>query len=116
VPIKRLEFVASARRELQELPRDVCAALGFDLFDVQLGWTPVNANQMHGLLRDAVELSRHAVGGTYRLVYTVRIGEAVYVLRAFQEKSSHRIATPQRELQLIAARLNEARRLHGSRK
>jgi phage-related protein len=54
-------------------------------------------------------------GGTYRAVYVAQIGEAVYVLNAFQKKSTSGIATPQRELDLIRQRLQLARKLAGKR-
>jgi hypothetical protein len=43
-------------------------------------------------------------------VYTVKIGETVYVLHAFQKKSHHGIATSKTDLDLIAQRLRKARR------
>ena len=36
-------------------------------------------------------------GDTYRAVYTVKFEDAVYVLHAFQKKSTKGIATPQRD-------------------
>ncbi len=50
-------------------------------------------------------------GGTYRAVYVAQLGEAVYVLHAFQKKATSGIATPQRELDLIRQRLQLARKL-----
>jgi phage-related protein len=47
-------------------------------------------------------------GNTYRAVYTVRFAEVVYVLHAFQKKSKRGSKTPQRELELIKARLRRA--------
>jgi phage-related protein len=44
-------------------------------------------------------------GNTYRAVYTVRFAEVVYVLHAFQKKSKRGSKTPQRELDLMKARL-----------
>lgn len=49
-----------------------------------------------------------AVGGTFRAVYTVRFAKAVYVLHAFQKKSSQGIATSQRDIALIGQRLKAA--------
>jgi len=43
-------------------------------------------------------------GGTYRAVYTVKFADAVYVIHAFQKKSTKGIATPQREIDLIRRR------------
>lgn len=48
---------------------------------------------------------------TYRAVYTVRFGDTVYVLHAFQRKSKRGSATPKKELDLITRRLKEAERL-----
>ena len=42
--------------------------------------------------------------GTYRVVYTVRLRGAVYVLHAFNKKSKHAIATPRHELEVIRSR------------
>jgi phage-related protein len=46
--------------------------------------------------------------GTYRAVYTVRFADVVYVLHCFQKKSPSGIATPQRDMNLIKARLKQA--------
>jgi len=53
-------------------------------------------------------------GDTYRAVYTVKFGDIVYVLHAFQKKSKRGIATPKQEIQLIRARLKLAREHHAS--
>jgi phage-related protein len=52
-------------------------------------------------------------GGTYRAVYVVQLGDAVYVLHAFQKKATSGIATPKRDLDLIRQRLQLARKLAG---
>jgi phage-related protein len=44
-----------------------------------------------------------------RVQYTARLGEVIYVLHAFKKKVHHGIATPPRELELIAARLQIAK-------
>jgi phage-related protein len=47
-------------------------------------------------------------GDTYRAVYTVRFGAAVYVLHAFQKKSPKGIKTAQRDIKLVSRRLRSA--------
>ena len=59
-----------------------------------------------------LEVVEDHAGDTYRAVYTVRFGSAVYVLHVFQKKSKHRISTPQYVIDLIRARLEAARRMH----
>lgn len=47
-------------------------------------------------------------GDAYRAVYTVRFGDFVYVLHAFQKKSKRGIATPKSEIDLVQRRLSLA--------
>jgi phage-related protein len=63
------------------------------------------AKLMRGSLRDVVEIVAIDADGRYRLMYTVKLGEAVYVLHAFQKKSKREIATPKNELELIELRV-----------
>lgn len=48
---------------------------------------------------------------TYRAVYTVKFGEHVFVLHAFQKKSKTGIKTPKAEIDLIRQRLADAKRI-----
>ncbi|MBB4301197.1 phage-related protein [Rhodobium orientis] len=54
----------------------------------------------------------HHDGNTFRVVYTVRLAGAVYVLHAFQKKSKKGIATPKQEVDLIRRRLKVAEEHH----
>ena len=54
------------------------------------------------------ELRDDYVSDTYRLVYAVQIGKRLYVLHAFQKKSKTGIATPQKDIDLIAKRYRDA--------
>lgn len=54
-------------------------------------------------------------GATFRLLYTVRFADAVYVLHAFQKKSKSGIKTPQEDVKLIGERLKRALADHESR-
>jgi phage-related protein len=58
--------------------------------------------------RSVLEIVAPHDGDTYRAVYTVKFKDAVYVLHAFQKKSTKGIATPQREIDLIRRRLADA--------
>ena len=106
---KPVKWVASARSDVQAFPDAVQRELGFSLYLAQIGQTPQKAKPLHGPLRGVFEISETDPSGTYRLIYTVKIGEVVYVLHAFQKKSRHGIATPKVELDLIAQRFREAR-------
>jgi len=49
---------------------------------------------------------------TYRAVYTAQFADTLFVLHAFQKKSTKGKATPGRDIDLIRRRLAEAERLH----
>jgi phage-related protein len=65
--------------------------------------------------RSVLEIAVSDHAGTYRAVYTVRFGDAIYVLHVFQKKSKSGIATPQKDIDLIRSRLAEAERNHRER-
>ena len=62
-------------------------------------------------LRDVMEIAVD-VGDAYRACYTIKLGDSLYVLDAFQKKSKSGISTPRRDLDRIETRLKEARRHH----
>lgn len=60
---------------------------------------------LEGLDRGGYELVEEHRSATFRAVYTVRVGDAVHALDAFQKKSKSGIATPQPDVELIEKRL-----------
>jgi phage-related protein len=65
------------------------------------------AKPWHGLAPGLFEIALN-VSDAYRIIYTVRYREAVYVLHAFQKKSTQGIKTPAREVETIESRLRKA--------
>ncbi len=57
------------------------------------------------LCRGVYELVDDHRGDAFRAVYTVRVGDAVHVLHAFQKKSKSGIALPQPDVDLVEKRL-----------
>jgi phage-related protein len=60
--------------------------------------------------RSVLEIVADHRTDTWRAVYTVRFGDAIYVLHAFQKKSKKGMATPENDIQLIRQRLAAAER------
>jgi phage-related protein len=56
-----------------------------------------------------MEIAADDPTGTFRAVYTVSIGDAIYVVHAFQKKSKSGIGTPKSEIDLIKQRLKQLR-------
>ena len=63
-----------------------------------------------------MEIRDNFDGDTYRAVYTVRFEGVLYILHAFQKKSTSGISTPQRHIDLVKQRLRDAETIHKARK
>ncbi len=113
--IKPAVFVGSSRKDLQGFPAPVRSEIGQALFEVQVGEHPSNARPLKGL-SGVLEIRDNFDGDTYRAVYTVRFQGVMYVLHAFQKKSTSGISTPQRHMDLIRQRLRDAETIHKATK
>lgn len=111
---KLLYWEGSSRKDFKEFPIPVQKDMGVALFIVQLGRTPESAKPWKGLGSGVYELVEDHRGGTFRAIYTVRVGDAVHVLHAFQKKSKSGIATPQPDVELIEKRLKSVLARYGT--
>ena len=102
---KLLYWEGSSKKDFTEFPISVQKDVGVALFVVQLGGMPSMAKPWKGLGSGVYELVADYRGNTFRVVYAVRIGDALHVLHAFQKKSKSGIATPQPDVELIEKRL-----------
>jgi phage-related protein len=100
--IKPLRWIASSRRDLQEMPGDVQDTFGFALHLAQIGEKHGKAKPLKGFGSAGVlEVVEDSDGNTYRAVYTVRFVDAVYVLHCFQKKSHRGVSTPKQEIDRV---------------
>jgi len=107
---KPVHWIGSSKEDLKAFPADVRWRVGGALWDAQIGEKAPFAKPLKGFGGAGVlEIVDDFDGDAYRAVYTVRFAGIDYVLHAFQKKSRRGIATPRRELNLIAARLKRAR-------
>jgi len=60
-------------------------------------------------LRDVIEITDREADGTYRLMYTTKVGDTIYVLDFLKKKSKSGTATPQADLDRIEARLKKVK-------
>ena len=114
--IKPAVFVGSSRRDLQAFPAAARREVGQALFEAQLGEHPAGAKPLKGFGSGVLEIRKTADGDAYRAVYTVRFEGVLYVLHAFQKKSTKGIATPKLHLDLIKQRLRQAEIIHRASK
>ncbi len=113
--IRPAVFVGSSQKDLRAFPAAVRSEIGQSLFEAQLGEHPRNAKPLKGF-SGVLELRDNFDGDTYRAVYTTRLNGVLYVLHAFQKKSTSGIATPQRHIDLVRQRLRDAEAIHQATK
>ena len=107
--MKPLYWMGSSKKDLQSLPADIQDIFGFALYLAQCGGKHPQAKPLKGFRGAGVlEVVEDYVGDTYRAVYTINLGTAVYVLHAFQKKSMSGIATPKPDIDKIRERLKAA--------
>ena len=63
------------------------------------------AKPFKGVEGGIFEIALRHRGDAFRTIYAVKIGEAIWVIHAFQKKSKSGIRTPQMEVDLIRERL-----------
>jgi phage-related protein len=113
----------TSKEDLSALPDEARRRVGRALWDAQIGLKAPFAKPLKGFGGAGVlEVVDDFDGNAYRSVYTVRFAGVVYVLHAFQKKSTRGISTPKSVRELIARRLAKARQdyeswrnSHGSR-
>lgn len=106
---KPVRWVASSRKELQELPEGVQSAFGYALYQAQCGKKSDAAKPLKGFGSASVlEIVEDEMGSTFRAVYTVKFSDLVYVLHVFQKKSKTGIKTSPEVIDKIKKRLKAA--------
>ncbi len=113
VPRKPVVWVGSSRKDIQDMPAKVRRLFGTALDEAQQGNKPLSAKPLHGFGgANVLEIVENYNSDAYRAIYTIRFEEAVYVLHVFQKKSRQGIQTPQRDLELVRSRLQQAEEMH----
>ena len=116
LPEKPLHWVGSAKKDYLAFPIEVQSEMGYALGLAQLGAKHPNAKPWKGEGPGVFEIVEDYRGDTYRAVYTVRFAGAVYVLHAFQKKSTQGIRTPLADVRMISKRLKRAQADYETRK
>jgi len=105
--MKLLRFLGDSLKCLREFPEDARHDAGYQLDKVQRGEQPDDFKPMPSIGKGVEELRVWDDSGTYRVIYTARLADAVYVLHAFQKKTQ---ATAKRDMELTRKRYTDLMR------
>jgi phage-related protein len=85
--MKEIEFLGDSLKAIVNFPRNARQAAGRQLAKVQNGNPPDDFKPMPDIGKGVEEIRVRDQSGIYRVIYTARLADAIYVLHAFQKKT-----------------------------
>jgi phage-related protein len=109
--LKALVWIKAAEKDFQDFPPTAQQKALRGLTLVAEGGVPDIAKPLQGLGSGVWELAIKDKGDAFRVVYVLQMAEEVWIVHAFQKKSTKGIATPKREIDLVRERLKRLKEL-----
>ncbi len=85
--MKPVRFLGDSLKCLREFPSDAKQDAGYQLDKVQRGKRPDDCKSMPSIGKGVEEIRLWDEAGTFRVIYTACLADAVFVLHAFQKKT-----------------------------
>ena len=109
--LRTISWIKAARKDFEAFPaRAIDRALDA-LTIVADGGTPDVAKPLAGLGTGVWELAIKERGDAYRVVYALQLSDDVWVVHAFQKKSTKGISTPRHEIDLVRDRIKRLKEM-----
>jgi len=108
-----VSWIRPALRDFETFPDEVRSTCLVALTIAAEGGKADIAKTMHGMGSGVFEIAIGFRGNAFRVVYAVQLGEDLWVVHAFQKKSTQGIKTPRREIDLIKDRLRRLKEMLG---
>lgn len=102
--MKDLIFLATSIDSVRDFPADIKREAGYELHRVQLGEMPTDFKPMPTIGTSVVEIRLKDPSGIYRVIYTAKFADTVYVLHAFEKKTQQ---TAKADIDLAKNRLKQ---------
>jgi len=106
--VKRVRFLGDSLKAIKAFPLQSRKQAGFELKRVQSGLAPDDSKPMPEIGHGVEEIRVWGESGTFRVMYTARMEDFVYVLHAFQKKTQQ---TTKRDLNLARKRFEQIGRI-----
>ena len=110
-PTRPISWISGARKEFEKFPEDAQSICLTALTIAAEGGKADVAKPMKGIGSGVFEIALPYRGNAFRVVYAVQVGEDVWVVHAFQKKSTQGIKTPKQEIDLIKDRLKRLKEM-----
>ena len=106
-----VSWIKAALREFEEFPDEAQARCLAVLTIAAEGGKADVAKPMLGLGSGVFEIALPYQGDAFRVVYAVQLAEDIWVVHAFQKKSTQGVRTPHHEIDLVRARLKSLKEM-----
>jgi phage-related protein len=106
-----ISWVKAAKKDFDKFPRGAQERIAQALTLAAEGRHADISKPMKGLGSGIFEIALRYQSDAYRAVYALQIGEAIWVVHAFQKKSKTGIKTPKAEIDLIRQRLKRLKEM-----
>jgi phage-related protein len=103
--LRIVSWIKAARKDFGDFPTKAQDKAFDALTIVADGGMPDVAKPLTGLGAGVLELVIKERGDAYRVVYALQLDDDIWVVHAFQTKSTSGIATPKHEIDLVRDRI-----------
>lgn len=100
-------WIKAALKDFERFPQEARSICLVALTIAAAGGKADIAKPMHGMGSGVFEIALPFGGDAYRVIYAVQLAADIWVVHAFQKKSTTGIKTPKREIDLILERLKK---------
>lgn len=108
-----ISWIKAALKDFEKFPQGAKAICLAALTIAAEGGKADIAKPLHGIGSGVFEIALPFRGDAFRVVYAVQIGEELWVIHAFQKKSTRGIKTPKHEIELVKDRLKRLKEMLG---
>jgi phage-related protein len=105
--MKPIRFLGDSLKCLRDFPEHARQDVGYQLDKVQRGKQADDFKSMPAIGKGVEEIRVWDDSGTFRVIYTARIADAVYVLHVFQKKTQ---ATSRKDIEIARERFAQLMR------
>ena len=108
-----VSWIKAALKEFETFPqgaKTICLAA---LTITAEGGRSDIAKPLRGMGSGVFEIALRYRGDAFRVIYTMQLDEEIWVVHAFQKKSTQGIKTPKREIDLVKDRLRRLKEMLG---
>ena len=103
--LRDISWLKGALKDFRTFPLPAHQKAARGLTQIAEGDTPEIAKPMTGLGAGVWELAIKERGDAFRVIYALQLDDDIWVVHAFQKKSTSGIATPKHEIERVRERI-----------